>query len=100
MSGEINQRLQELQQLLTDRKLAEYGYKKFSAYTPKKTGNARAHTKLQGNEIQADYPYGAVLDAGRGFRDGRMRGSTQAPKGMSMPTINDVREYIKSQSKG
>lgn len=52
-------------------------------YTP---GNARRQTTLQGKRIHADYGYAQVLDAGRGFRDGQMRGSKQAPEGMSTPT--------------
>lgn len=57
----------------------------FIKNTPHKSGNARAHTQLRGNTITADYPYAAVLDAGRGYRDGQMRGSEQAPEGMSKP---------------
>lgn len=60
----------------------------FKNATPKKSGNARANTVMQGNVIYANYPYAAVLDAGRGFRDGQMRGSVQAPYGMTQPTIN------------
>jgi hypothetical protein len=49
-------------------------------------GNARNNTRYHSNIITADYNYASVLDAGRGFRDGQMRGSEQAPKGMSDPT--------------
>jgi len=45
--------------------------------TPKKTGNARRSTKLQGNEIQAIYAYAQPLDQGW---------SKQAPQGMTEPT--------------
>jgi hypothetical protein len=65
--------------------------KEFLKNTPIATGNARANTSLRGNVIEADYPYAFVLDEGRGFRDGQMRGSEQAPDGMSEPT----KEYAK-----
>ena len=57
-------------------------------------GNARNNTTLQGRTIQANYNYAAVLDAGRGFRDGQMRGSVQAPNGMSKPTIEYAKQVI------
>jgi hypothetical protein len=57
----------------------------FVKLTPYKSGNARNHTTLKGNTITANYPYAAVLDAGRGYRAGQMRGSEQAPEGMSKP---------------
>jgi len=57
-------------------------------------GNAKANTQLQGRTIRADYQYAAVLDAGRGFRDGQMRGSVQAPDGMSKSTIELAKQLI------
>jgi hypothetical protein len=63
----------------------------FEQLTPKDKGTAKANTTLQGLVIEANYPYAFVLDAGRGFRDGQMRGSDQAPQGMSEPT----KEYAK-----
>jgi len=65
--------------------------KEFVKNTPIATGNAKANTRLSGLVIEADYPYAFVLDAGRSFRDGQMRGSEQAPAGMSEPT----REFAK-----
>ena len=70
-------------------------YQTFYATTPKRSGNAKNHTRLVGNTIRADYPYAGVLDAGRGFRDGQMRGSTQAPKGMTQPTLATIRAEVK-----
>jgi hypothetical protein len=69
-------------------------YQRFYQLTPVKTGNARSNTSLNGRTIQAQYPYAGVLDAGRGFRDGQMRGSTQAPNGMSQPTIDYAKQII------
>lgn len=62
----------------------------FRQETPEKTGNARRRTSTTKTQIRADYAYAAVLDAGRGFRDGQMRGSEDAPEGMTKPTL----EYI------
>lgn len=62
----------------------------FKSSTPVKTGNARRRTTSTKTEIRADYAYAGVLDAGRGVRDGQLRGSEQAPDGMTKPTL----EYI------
>jgi hypothetical protein len=61
---------------------------------PVNGGNARANTNLREDTIEANYPYADVLDKGRGFHDGQMRGSEQAPKGMSEPTINFAKKLI------
>lgn len=71
----------------------------FKTITPQRSGRAKNSTRLNNNRIEANYPYASVLDAGRGFRDGQMRGSTQALDGMTRPTIKEVdrlvRQYIK-----
>lgn len=72
-------------------------YQEFVKNTPIKYGNAKRSTVLQGKKITANYPYAEVLDAGRGYRDGQMRGSVQAPQGMTAPTIQYLRNYIKKQ---
>lgn len=101
MSGEINRRLKELETVLSSERIAEVGFKKFRSVTPiGRTRTAVNNTKLNGTTIETDYAYARVLDAGRGFRDGQMRGSTQAPKGMTEPTIEEVRTYIRDQAKG
>lgn len=100
MSGEINRRLDELNSLLREEELADYAFKRYRYYTPKRTGNAFRNTKLRKNEIQTNYDYARVLDEGRGFRDGQMRGSVQAPRGMSEPTVKDLLTYIEKISKG
>jgi hypothetical protein len=100
MSGEINRRLDELNSLLKEEELADFAFRKFRLYTPKRTGRAFRNTKLRRNEIQTDYDYARVLDEGRGFRDGQMRGSVQAPKGMTEPTVKDLLTYIEKISKG
>jgi len=58
----------------------------FKSLTPVKTGNARRRTNLvAGNEIHANYQYADVLDRGRHLTPRGMRGSTQAPRGMTIP---------------
>lgn len=100
MAGEINKRIQQLQTKLASKKLAKEAYNYFVNVTPIKSGNAKRSTKLQGSDIAANYPYAAVLDKGRHMTTGGMRGSIQAPKGMSQPTDKFVEKYIKKQSKG
>lgn len=74
-----------------------YGY--FRALTPVKTGNARSNTSLDlpKRTIEADYPYAGVLDAGRRMTSRGMRGSTQAPNGMSNPTIQELNRSVKRE---
>jgi hypothetical protein len=74
--------------------LAKVGYESFLKNTPIHKGNAKSKTKLNGNQINAAYNYATVLNQGRGQRDGQMRGSVQAPVGMTEPMIKDIRQYI------
>lgn len=57
-------------------KVPKEAEKEFIALTPIRTGNARRHTNLVGNQIQAHYPYAQRLDQGY---------SPQAPRGMTKP---------------
>jgi hypothetical protein len=66
-------------------------YDEFVRNTPIDKGNARQNTSYHANVIRANYDYADVLEAGRGFRAGQMRGSEQAPNGMVEPT----REFAK-----
>jgi len=96
---------------LADRVMPEI-YDHFVKLTPvqdpsrpyvKDSGYAKANTKRQGSTIIADYDYAFVLDAGRDFRDGQMRGSEQAPEGMTGPTkefaIKRIPQIIKQLGK-
>lgn len=67
-----------------DRLPAE-AYNVFVKTTPKRTGNARRKTRLNKNEIQANYPYAQRLDEGW---------SKQAPDGMSEPTSKYVQARL------
>lgn len=72
----------------------DLAYKTFVEKTPIKTGYAKANTRRAGNEINADYNYAKVLNDGRSYRDGQMRGSKQAPQGMEIPMIEEIRKYV------
>lgn len=69
-------------------------HKEFVKNTPVKTGNARRKTRLSGNTINANYPYAQVLDKGRHMTNRGMRGSEQAPEGMSKPTQEFIDKRI------
>ena len=66
-------------------KLPKQAYEVFLKNTPKKSGNARRHTKLQGDTIHADYDYATALDKGW---------SKQSPQGMTKPT----EQFIKTKA--
>ena len=74
-------------------------YDEFVKNTPVKTGSARSNTTYHSDIITANYPYADVLDAGRGFRDGQMRGSNQAPYGMTKPTEDYAKKLIPQLAK-
>lgn len=76
-------------------KLPQEAFKEFVKNTPVKTGNAKRNTKLKGTTIHADYAYGEVLDKGRHMTSRGMRGSEQAPQGMSKPT----EDFIQARTK-
>lgn len=93
----IRRRLDRVMRILDEREVSREAFRKFSETTPVKTGNARRSTSLQGNQIQANYPYAGVLDKGRHQTTRGMRGSVQAPEGMSKPTIEHIRDYIQQR---
>ena len=69
-------------------------YQEFVKNTPVKTDNAKRNTKLKGKTIQANYAYAQVLDKGRHMTNRGMRGSDQAPQGMSKPTEEFIKQRI------
>jgi hypothetical protein len=75
-------------------KVPQEAYKEFVKNTPVKTGNARRNTRLKGNTIEAKYQYAQVLDKGRHMTNRGMRGSEQAPQGMSKPTQEFIQKRI------
>lgn len=84
--GITENRLKELQKILTPEAIAKEAFGAWYKNTPIRSGNARRHTDLRGNIIEANYPYAVRLDHGW---------SKQSPKGMLEPTMVAVRAYIK-----
>lgn len=85
---DIRKRLTDIKKILKSEELAKAAYKEFVRNTPVLTGNARRNTNLQGSTIDANYNYAGKLD--RGF-------SRKAPQGMSKPTMEFIRTYIKKE---
>jgi hypothetical protein len=97
MASNIVDRLNKVLNTLNSQNIAKEAYTKFKDVTPVKSGNAKRSTKLQGNNINADYGYANVLDKGRHMTRRGMRGSEQAPTGMTEPTIEHIRNYVKQK---
>jgi len=71
--------------------LPQEAYKEFVKETPIRSGRARRSTKLNGNVINANYPYAKRLDEGY---------SDQSPDGMTTPTEAFVKKRVKQILKG
>jgi hypothetical protein len=97
MASNIVDRLNKVLSTLNSQNIAKEAYTKFKDVTPVKSGNAKRSTKLQGNTINADYAYANVLDKGRHMTRRGLRGSEQAPTGMTEPTIKHIRDYVKQK---
>lgn len=82
------------------RNLPAEAYKVFVDNTPIRTGNARKNTKLNGKQIRANYPYAEVLDKGRHMTNRGMRGSEQAPQGMTKPTEEFIKNRVRQILQG
>ena len=91
MSGQIVKRIRELEKVLDPNNLAKQAYDYFRTQTPVRSGNARKQTRLQQDEIQANYAYAQRLDSGW---------SNQARDGMTKPTDKFIQQYIQKQAKG
>lgn len=85
MASNCVNRLNKVLDTLDKQKVTNYAYKTFVKKTPIRSGNARRKTRLQGNTIDAAYPYAQRLEEGY---------SKQAPDGMTEPTIDEVRKYV------
>lgn len=90
----IKRRLDKVLKTLDDNNITTVAYDKFKEVTPIKSGNAKRKTTKKGNQIEANYPYAGVLDKGRHMTNRGMRGSDQAPEGMTKPTLEHVKEYV------
>jgi len=93
----ITARLKKVEMVLNDRNIAQHVVTIFKEETPIDSGNARRSTTLKSNVIEADYPYAQVLNQGRRPTTRGMRGSKQAPEGMTKPTIERLRDYVRDQ---
>ena len=91
-TNNITNMLKEIKREL--KKVPQEAYDFFVKQTPRKTGNARSKTKLRGSVIQADYQYAEVLDKGRHMTSRGMRGSEQAPEGMTKPTEKFIQDRV------
>lgn len=87
MASKCISRLNKVLNTLDDQKVTDVAHKAFVDNTPIRTGYARRNTLKSGNDIDANYPYAQKLE--EGF-------SKQAPKGMTEPTIEEVRRYVYS----
>lgn len=85
MASKCISRLNKVLNTLDDQKVTDVAHKAFVDNTPIRTGYARRNTLKSGNDIDANYPYAQKLE--EGF-------SKQAPKGMTEPTIEEVRRYV------
>ena len=90
--GDISQMLSKMKKELKD--VPKEAYQFFVKQTPVRSGNARRNTKLKGNTIQANYQYAEVLDKGRHMTSRGMRGSEQAPEGMTKPTEEFIQKRV------
>jgi hypothetical protein len=97
-SGNLMKKLDQLEKDLNN--LPKETYQEFKKNTPEKSGNAKRNTKLKGDSIVADYAYAGVLDKGRHMTNRGMRGSNQAPEGMTKPTVKFLEKRIKEITKG
>ena len=92
----ITKRLNKVLSVVNSNNISNEAYKKFISVTPVRSGNAKRKTTKSGNSIDANYAYAGVLDKGRHMTNRGMRGSEQhGGKGMSEPTIEHIRDYIK-----
>lgn len=75
--------------------LADQLYTEIRKTTPVDTGRARGGWRKQVRDtsftIENAVPYIGVLDEGRSFRAGQMRGSKQAPKGIIGPSLDKIK---------
>lgn len=88
MKGSIVRRLDEITKRTQVPNLIDVAYQAFYDNTPVRSGNARRRTLKKQDEISAKYPYAKRLDEGY---------SKQSPNGMTKPTIEAVRQYVRNK---
>ena len=72
-------------------RIQDQAYRFFRDHTPIRSGNAKRNTVQRGDAIVAAYPYAGRLDTGY---------STQAPDGMTQPTIDYIERTLIPQAVG
>lgn len=82
---QVSNKLNQIQRQMPN--ILRSAHQRFRDETPIDTGNARSKTRLSGNEIQANYPYAVRLE--------KQGWSRQAPRGMSAPTIEHIRQMVR-----
>lgn len=103
----FNQAIRDMNRYMTN-DLAQRAYRHFERLTPRQSGNARRNTELRttrtGWAILTNYDYAIVLDQGLYPRvpkrgTGKTQGgySTQAPRGMSIPTVEFTERELAKQ---
>lgn len=80
------ERLAKIEKTIVPKTVIDIAYPVFVNNTPVDTGNARRNTKKFNDEIRAQYPYSRRLDQGW---------SKKSPNGMTKPTLQAIRDYIK-----
>ena len=90
MAREFERRIKQLNSQLSSKTMADLAFDVFYKNTPVRTGNARRNTGVQNSQIDAAYPYAGRLDEGY---------SKQSPRGMTVPTIKFLQDYVKKVGK-
>ena len=77
----------------------QQAFQYFRGITPEASDNAKKNTTVdvKNKTITANYAYAGVLDAGRRSTAQGMRGSQQAPNGMSGPTLKELDRIINKE---
>ena len=82
--SKIQARLNEIDRKVN--RIKDHAHEQFRKITPIRTGNARSKTNRINRGVEAAYPYANKLNDGH---------SRQAPQGMTDPTVEQIREYVR-----
>lgn len=82
--SKIKGRLKDLDRAVG--RIRDYAADEFRKTTPIRTGNARSKTSRIRKGVEAAYPYANRLNEGY---------SSQAPDGMTKPTVERIKEYVR-----
>lgn len=97
-SKSLTKKLMSMKKQLS--RLPQEAFNEFKSITPVRSGHAKKNTQLNGTKIEAKYGYAGVLDKGRHMTKRGMRGSKQAPEGMTKPTKEFIRDRLKQIVQG